>query len=178
MQEQIAREIRKIDPETPIIVESANACAPDAYSFMNALDLDNVIYEVHVYQPMSYTHQGLRAGGARTPYPRPATGSEPAIDKEYLRKVLAPVRKFQQEHKCRIYVGEFSAAAWAEGAAQYLEDCISLFEEYGWDWTYHAFREAGCWSVEIEATDTAHRWKAESDTDRKKVLLKGYSRGL
>ena len=48
----------------------------------------------------------------------------------------------------------------------------TLFEEYGWDWTYHAFREAGCWSVEIEATDTAHRRNAEKDTDRKKVLLR------
>lgn len=44
--------------------------------------------------------------------------------------------------------------------------------------TYHAFREATVWSVEHEATDSSHRRKAETDTDRKKVLLKGFSKGL
>ena len=176
LQERIAKEIRKIDPKTTIVVESSNACSPDAYSYMNALDIDNVIYQVHVYQPMSYTHQGLRNGGSSSPYPQPATASSLAVDKEYLRKVVAPVRKFQKEHGCRIYVGEFSAVAWAEGAAQYLDDLISIFEEYGWDWTYHAFREASLWSVEHEATDFSHRWKAKEDTDRKKVLLKYFSK--
>ena len=177
LQELVAREIRAIDPKTTIVMESASACGPHAYSYMNALDMDNVIYQVHVYQPLSYTHQGLgKAYSGRSAYPRPAGNGLCAIDKEYLRKVIEPVRKFQREHKCRIYVGEFSAAAWAEGAAQYLEDSISLFEEYGWDWTYHAFREATVWSVEHEATDSAHRRKAESDTDRKKVLLKGFSK--
>jgi hypothetical protein len=32
------------------------------------------------------------------------------------------------------------AAEW-DCAAGYLRDCIDLFEEYGWDWTYHAYRE-------------------------------------
>ena len=179
LQERIARDIRAIDPETTIVMESASACAPDAYSYMNALDMDNVIYQVHVYQPLVYTHQGVGAGrGAPSAYPRPAKGNIGAVDKEYLRKVIEPVRRFQREHGCRIYVGEFSVAAWAEGGARYLEDLISLFEEYGWDWTYHAFREATVWSVEHEATDSSHRRKAETDTDRKKVLLKGFSKGL
>ena len=68
--------------------------------------------------------------------------------------------------------------AWAEGAAQYLDDLISLFEEYGWDWSYHAFREYPGWSVEHEASDYNHYRKAEKDTDRKKVLLKGFANGL
>jgi hypothetical protein len=179
MQEQIAREIRKIDPVTPIVLESNGCCSPGPYHYMNALDMTDVIYQVHVYQPLAYTHQRIGAGRQnRLRYPRPATDKTPAIDKEYLRKILAPVLKFQKEHGCRIYVGEFSAATWAEGAAQYLDDLISLFEEYGWDWTYHAFREATCWSVEHEGSDYGQMWKAKSDTDRKKVLLKGFAKGL
>ena len=87
-----------------------------------------------------------------------------SIYKDYLRGILKPVRDFQLKHGARIYVGEFSAVAWAPGAEKYLEDCIALFEEYGWDWTYHAFREWQGWSVEHEgdsATTLRRRLKAE-----------------
>ena len=178
LQERVARAIREIDPDTSIIVEASNCDAPDAYSYMSALDLPNVIYEVHVYQPMAYTHQLVgTARKERSAYPRPASATETAIDKEFLRKVLDPVRKFQREHDCKIFVGEFSVTAWAEGGAQYLDDLMSLFDEYGWDWTYLAFRSATLWSVEHGATDSGHRWKAKNETDRKKVLLKWMTKG-
>ena len=48
--------------------------------------------------------------------------------------------------------GEFSVAVWAPGGAAYLDDLVSIFEEYGWDWTYHAFREWEGWSLEHEGT--------------------------
>ena len=97
-------------------------------------------------------------------------------NKEELRKTLAPVREFQQKHRAKIFCGEFSAIIWAPGADQYLRDCIDLFEEYGWDWTYHAFREWNGWSVE-HAVD----WKTKtivpsSDNPRKRALLEGLSR--
>ena len=67
---------------------------------------------------------------------------------------------------------EFSAVAWAPGADQYLRDCISIFEEYGWDWTYHAFREWPGWSVEHEGPD-AHHFVPTADTPRKRALVEG-----
>ncbi|NLE54436.1 MAG: glycoside hydrolase, partial [Lentisphaerae bacterium] len=52
-------------------------------------------------------------------------------------------------------------------------DCIAIFEEYGWDWTYHAFRESPIWSVEMTGTvDKAV--PATADTPRKRVLLEGF----
>ena len=84
-----------------------------------------------------------------------------------------PVREFQQKHGARIYVGEFSAVAWAPGAEKYLEDCIALFEEYGWDWSYHAFREWKGWSVEHEGPDAEHLVPS-ADNPRKRVLLKAF----
>lgn len=98
-------------------------------------------------------------------------------DKKMIRKHLKPVRDFQLRHNARIYVGEFSAVAWAPGAADYLRDCIEVFEEYGWDWTYHAFREDwGGWSVEHEATKPSDLKPAKEDTLRKKVLLEYFRR--
>ena len=95
------------------------------------------------------------------------------LNREYLRKILKPVRDFQLAYNVQIYAGEFSAARWAPGAADYLRDCIDLFEEYGWDWSYHAFREWDGWSVE-HGSDKEDRKPVSQDTDRKKVLVEAF----
>ena len=172
LQRRAAEAIREVDSVTPVIIESNAWDTPGTYGAMSPLALVNVIYEVHVYNPVEYTHQGIhRPVDAPLPYPSPAKG----WDKERLRRVLAPVRSFEERHGAKIYVGEFSAAAWAPGAENYLRDCIEVFNEYGWDWTYHAFRESPCWDVEKEGPDFPHLVPAP-DTPRKLVLLEGLAR--
>ena len=168
LQRRAAEIVRAIDPDTPIIVESNNSAAPSTFSYLSPLRMDNVIYQVHVYVPSTFTHQGINNYETGAKWPDPEKG----WDKDFLRKELEPVRAFEARHHARIYVGEFSAIAWAEGAENYLRDCIGLFEEYGWDWTYHAFREWAGWSVEHEGPDPKHLVPAE-DTPRKRVLLDG-----
>ena len=136
--------------------------------------------QVHMYKPGAYTHQRvkvrdgrLKPGEKPIPYPGKIAGTD--YDKEELRRDLQPVRDFQKKYGARIYVGEFSAAIWAPGAADYLRDCIELFEEYGWDWTYHAFRESPVWDVEKAGTNRGDIRPA-ADTDRRRVLLEGFRR--
>ncbi len=172
LQRRAAEAIREIDPETPIIVEANLMDSPAAFSFLSPLTLTNVIYEVHMYNPAAFTHQNLREEARPGPvYPAP----EKNWDKAYLRRILSPVRDFQVKHGARIFAGEFSAVAWAQGAENYLRDCIALFEEYGWDWTYHAFRQWPGWSVEHEGPDARHL-KPSDDTPRKRALLEGFAR--
>ena len=173
LQKRAAEAIREIDPNVPILVECNSQDDPAAFASFSPLDLVNVIYEVHMYKPLAYTHQGVmwKQGELRT-YPDESKG----WNKDYLRACLKPVRDFQLRHGAKIYAGEFSAVAWAPGADQYLRDCIDLFEEYGWDWTYHAFRESGVWNVEWEGPDRDSLGPAKGDTPRKKALLDGLQR--
>ena len=68
-------------------------------------------------------------------------------------------------------MGEFSAAAWTDGGAEWLKDVTDLFEAYGWDYTYHAFRENPIWSLEHEGDENASlKVKKDGDTDRMKVM--------
>ena len=177
LQRRAAEAVREIDPVTPIIIEANNWDCPDAFGYLSPLAMDNVIYQVHVYAPHAFTHQGVRRS------PREENG-KPIVwpdaskgwDRAFLRRELAPVIDFQKRHGCRIYVGEFSAAAWAPGAENYLRDCIALFEEFGWDWTYHAFRESPVWDVEKVGGSIPEMVPAESDTPRKRALLEGLGR--
>ena len=169
LQRRAAEAIRAEDPDTPILVESNQWDSPEAFRYMSPLALTNIFYEVHMYAPDDFTHQ--RVLGTR-PWMVAWPNAEKDWDREYLRKVLKPVRDFQLKHGARIYVGEFSAICWAPGAENYLRDCIELFGEYGWDWTYHAFREWAGWSVEHEGGDDASL-RPSADNPRKQALLKG-----
>jgi hypothetical protein len=98
-------------------------------------------------------------------------------DADVLRAILKPVREFQLAYNAHIYVGEFSAIRWAPGASQYLSDAINIFESYGWDWTYHAFREWPGWSVEHadQPVDKGVHIPAAT-TARKEVLLSWFAK--
>ena len=170
IQTRAARAIREIDPSTPIVVGSMHN-DPGWFRKLEPLDLDNVIYEVHVYYPHDYTHQGILTPLESVEnWPDPAKG----WDKAFLRKSLAPVLDFQRRHGARMLVGEFSAVTWAPNAEGYIRDCIELFEEFGWDWCYNAYREARVWNVELESVRRGlgtDDFRPSADNPRKRALL-------
>ncbi len=180
LQAQAAEAIRQVDPERPILFAANLSNSPDTFFCLAPVKLKNIIYEVHMYKPFQFTHQRvyspdgkLKPGEKPVAYPGVIQGEH--HDKAKLKEILQPVRDFQTRYGARIYVGEFSAITWAPGAADYLRDLIDIFEEYRWDWTYHAFREASVWDVEKAGTNKKDIQPA-ADTDRKRVLLNGFKR--
>jgi hypothetical protein len=168
-----AQAIRAIDPRRAIIVEPSPWGSAASIRNLDPLPVEGVVYSVHMYEPTAFTHQGIHGNSAGVRYP--GLIGKVQQDRAALRAILQPVRDFQRRHNVHIYVGEFSAIRWAPGAADYLRDCIELFEEYGWDWTYHAFREYDGWSVE-HGPDRADRQPSASPTDRQRLLLEWYGR--
>jgi hypothetical protein len=168
--------IRSIDKKTPIIFEVEDLDSPHSFISLSPIPISNVIYQVHMYDPHSFTHQGVNDENSGIIYPGKINGI--LFDKNTLKGILQPVRDFQLKYNVPIYVGEFSAVRWASGAAKYLSDCIDIFEEYGWNWTYHAYRESNVWDVEYEngTNKIDNPQKALKDTDRKKVLINAFAK--
>ena len=173
LQIKAAKAIRKIEPNKPIIFEVFKWDSPDGFKYLKPIDMPNIIYQAHMYRPGAYTHQGIHGSPTGIAYPGEIRGK--MENKETLREYLQPVREFQQAYNVHIYIGEFSAARWAPGAEKYLSDVISIFEEYDWDWSYHAYREAHCWSLEhIEDKDKVEL--ATEPTARLKVIKHWFSK--
>ncbi|MBN2642702.1 MAG: cellulase family glycosylhydrolase [Victivallales bacterium] len=164
--ERLVKVIRAIDSDTPIITE------PN-FRFAKPIADKNIIYSPHFYSPISYTHQGVMSRQVKWSYPGYIDGVY--WDKNQLRVSLRSVIEFQRRTQCRIYLGEFGVANWAAGGDQYLKDAIELFEEYGWDWTYHAFREWPPWSLEHEGIEF-HKTVPSSDNARKRVVLEAFTK--
>ena len=183
-QYEAAKAIREIDSEKLIVIAANQWSSAPAFSYLKPLPLKNLIYQGHMYEPGSFTHQGVGGDNMKRilegslklkGYPGKFDNFD--YDKEALRKVLQPIRDFQLKYGARIYMGEFSAIRFAPGAAQYIQDLIEIFEEYGWDWSYHAFREWYNWSVEYDE-DPHSKEPAKQDTERKKILLKYFSKNV
>jgi len=163
---QAIETIRAIDPGKPVVFEPGpwGGCA--GFDLLQPLAADRVIYSFHMYQPHEFTHQFRFEPSV---YPGVIKGR--MWDKERLREAMQPAIDFQQEFNVHIYVGEFSAIRWApdNSAYRYLRDLTDLFEEYGWDWSYHAFREWAGWSVE-HTTDEDDWNPSPTPTDREQLL--------
>jgi endoglucanase len=143
--------IRKYDTVHPIIVEPIQWGSASGFDHLEPTGDANTIYSFHFYIPHQFTHQGVQDTEAG-PFSYPGVIHDKEWNKEELEKAMAPAIAFQKKHNCEIYVGEFSVIRWAPGDSglQYLRDTVSLFEKYGWSWSYHAYREWAGWSLEHE----------------------------
>ncbi|MGL4593719.1 MAG: glycoside hydrolase family 5 protein, partial [Thermoguttaceae bacterium] len=145
------RAIRKIDQKRPIIIEPAPWGSPEAIEWFAPFDpneFKNIIYSVHMYIPHNFTHQGVYESPVGFNYPGIIDGKE--WNKAALREALRAPIEYAKMFQVPVYIGEFSVIRWSPGESgeKYLKDVIEIFEEEGWDWAYHAFREWDGWSLE------------------------------
>ncbi len=170
--------IRAIDENTVLIVSPERSGAPRAYAGYRPLPFRDVIYQVHAYDPFLYTYQFVLpettpADGAGVEYPGLIDGE--FWSRSRLGKEKQPVIDFQKRYGARIYIGEFSAISWAPNADVWLFDSIGIFDQYGWDYTYHAFREWDGFSLEHEGRPPHDFWPSR-DNLRKKAVLNAFKR--
>jgi hypothetical protein len=175
--EVTAKKIRAIDTDHAIVIEPAPWGSPPSLDWFDPLDVPGIVYSVHMYQPHQFTHQGIYGNPTGVQYPGEVGGKH--WDKDQLRRALQPAIDFQRDYGVQIYLGEFSAIRWAPGdsAANYLRDCIEIFEENDWDWAYHAFREWDGWSAE-HGSDREDRSPSRTPTKREEVLRGWYSKNV
>lgn len=164
-----ARKVRAIDADHAIVVEPAPWGSPQSLEWFEPIDVPDVVYSVHMYQPHQFTHQGIYGNPTGIEYPGMVDGQ--FWDQQQLRLALKPALDYQRDYGVHLYIGEFSAIRWApaDSGHDYLRDCIAIFEEYGWDWAYHAFREWDGWSVE-HGPNREDRSPASTPTKREQLL--------
>ncbi|MBF0329900.1 MAG: cellulase family glycosylhydrolase [Nitrospirae bacterium] len=168
--ELTAKNIREIDPDHAIIVQPGDWGNPNGFNDFKPLSTVGIVYSFHMYVPHTFTHQEIGVfKDVGLNYPGIINGR--MWNKDQLRIALKPVVDFQKKYGVHIYVGEFSAIVWAPGNStyNYLKDAIDIFEENGWDWSYHAFREWTGWSVEHHQ-DRKDAKPIKMQTDRQILL--------
>lgn len=138
LMDDLIETIRAVDEKKRLSITSAYGNPGGFKNVHYYPDDKNIWYTCHQYRPMHFTHQGVGGRG----YPIANVTSKSKL-KEYLRDVI----NFKLKHDVNIYIGEFSVSTFAPlpDRLKYLTDCIDVFEEYGFNWSYHAWQEAECW---------------------------------
>ncbi len=171
---QVINAIRTLDKKSWIVYQGTSYAGDSGFTHLKPLPESHVIYEVHFYDPSSFTFQGLLPGFRRPVY---FPGRKPGQwNKTTMVKALQPVVNFQNRYHVPIYIGEFSVIRWAprKSATAWLRAAISIFEAHHWTWTYHAFGEFNGWSLKYGS----QYWKsgmpsprpARHETARAKVV--------
>ncbi|MBL4702481.1 MAG: cellulase family glycosylhydrolase [Phycisphaeraceae bacterium] len=176
LSERLAKAIRAIDTKHFILIEPPGGDDARAIQKLRPIDVSNVVYNIHMYAPHPFTHQGIYSGFAKAGvYPGEFQGKY--WDKAQMQEWLKPVFEFQKKYEVPIFLGEFSAVRWApdNSAYRYIKDIIEIAEEHDWNWVYHCFRSYHGWSVEHDEV-REHTAPATSPTDREKLLRKWFSK--
>ena len=179
--DRLVSAIRAHDREQMLIIEPAVGPGPggdwvnrfQAVRYLAPLTDRRTVVSLHMYAPHAFTMQGVQ--GRPTGYAYPGEIDNHYWDKAALASYMAPARTYQQDHSVPVYIGEFSAARWtgADGDA-YLQDCIDLFEQFGWSWTYLGWRQYEGWDAEMGTRpDDTHRYQM---TPRLSMLERYYRR--
>lgn len=134
---------------------------------------DNLCYEIHFYEPMSFSHQGVWEESEFIKYPGFVDGEE--WNKQKIKEYLKPAKDFCEKYNVPMFVGEFSCPRWTgDYGTQYLKDQIEVYEENGFSWAYHAFRENQLWDAEMNNYNKTDTIRIKT-TPRKELLIKAFS---
>ncbi len=137
----LARAIRAVDPQTPILVGGMGYSSLDWLPYLEPVDLPYVVYTVHQYAPFVYTHQEPEP--PRRPYPGrfdlDEDGQPEAFDAAWLQEALSPLEAYRRAHHAPVAVNECGLTRWAPGAAAFMADQLEALEALGvnyavWMW--------------------------------------------
>jgi hypothetical protein len=159
--------IRTVDSNTPIIFESANMASAASFKDMPVFGDKNTIYSFHYYEPFPYFSPPLNKGNLAYPGMLPSSEGGEIVwwNKATHLERLKPVIDWQIKNHIegfRIFVGEFGGWRKAKGAKLYLQDLCSLFDRFGWSWSYYAFRERD-WDVADLELEGQSKIRRETD---------------
>ncbi len=141
----ITSAIREVDEDTPILVGAISFSAVQWLPELMPTGDERTVYMVHQYEPYDYTHQ---EGQLELTYPgvfdTNLDGTEDQFNREWLDNQLSIVDIFMDDHGVPVSVNEFSPMRWQPGAAEFMDDQMSLFEQRGMNhalWLWESYWE-------------------------------------
>ena len=138
------RRIRKIAPDSLILVGSYWNNSPDAVKDLDLPADNRVIYNFHCYDPLDFTHQGA------TWIPDPAFDidrrvafEEADITPEYFEKLFASAIETAEARGTALYCGEYGVIdrATPEDTVKWFKTINAVFEKYGIARSAWSYRE-------------------------------------
>lgn len=136
------RRIRAIAPDILILVGSYHNNSADTVQFLEQPYDENVIYNMHCYEPLKFTHQGAYWTDLIDPDER-ISFEESNITPKYFEKLFSTAIAKAEKHGTTLYCGEYGVidCAQPEDTVKWFRVINSVFEKHGIGraaWSYKA----------------------------------------
>jgi aryl-phospho-beta-D-glucosidase BglC (GH1 family) len=157
IKDRLCRTIRSHAPKSTIVTGSNMWNWPSTFSLLTPFDDDNVIYSVHFYEPLLFTHQ--KAPWIKNPeiqetrtYPSDygpgfvrkygLTMSAGKWDRDRFLKEFEPVSAFGKKYNAPVICNEFGVYTPVELQAQlrWYDDLLSALKELGIGYSYWNYK--------------------------------------
>ena len=167
--------IRRNDKTRHIVVTPGPGGLPSAYKNYKPISDPAIIYNIHMYIPYQYTHQGI--GGRKDGVDYPGLVNLKYWDKNKLKREFNDIVSFQKKYSALLLVGEFGVVRYAKGADNYLEDLIEIFDNNKWSWTYFSYKANPLWDFrskldKFTGTSTIVQKAAKTNTFERQEILR------
>jgi hypothetical protein len=150
--------IREVDGVTPILVGGMGYSAVEWLPYLKPVADNRIVYVVHQYAPVRYTHQVRRLKFSYPGYfDTDWNGQKEQFDRAWLDDLLSILDDFREAHGVALGVAEFGVMRWEPGGAGFILDEMRLFEERGLNhalWVWDPFW--GPWTGEEDAFNFRH----------------------
>jgi len=158
VKDRLCREIRKHAPKSTIITGSNMWNWPNMFSHLTPFDDDNVIYAVHFYEPLLFTHQKapwmVKSPEINIERTYPGDYAEGFIrkygfiqspgkwDRERIAKEFEPVNAFSSKYNAAVICNEFGVYTPVELNAQlrWYDDLLSVLKEMNIGFSYWNYK--------------------------------------
>jgi aryl-phospho-beta-D-glucosidase BglC (GH1 family) len=160
----VIRAIRKVDPDTPIMVDGGWYAQPDGFVHWPRLGDDKVLYSFHMYEPYSFTSRNNFNEKHFYPYPGkvPFADKEVEWDHQQIETYFAGIFFWAKENGIpanRLVCGEFGCYRRNVGAVEYLTDVIATLNARKVHWAFYSFREDEWDGYDYEVGTDGLGWK-------------------
>jgi len=158
VKDELAAHIRGVAPKSTLVVGSNLWNNATEFAKLTPVDDDNVLYSVHLYNPIVFTHQmapwiAYECFQERRSYPGEylivdKEGSRLPVDqgrwdKDRMFRHLDPVFQFREKHGVEVACNEFGVymgGADRESRIAWMTDVLDLFQDHGVGWSYWNYK--------------------------------------
>jgi len=162
---RIIAEIRRIDPDKPIMLDAGWYGQPGAFCYWpEAFDDKNILYSFHMYEPYEFTSNKNFKENHNYVYPGKVPFGNDTVywDKEMLVTYFESFMHWVKVNNIpqnRIVAGEFGCMRKNVGAKQYLSDIISFLNDHHFHWAFYSYREDEWDGYDYELGTKGLGWK-------------------
>jgi hypothetical protein len=150
---RITQAIREVDQETPILIGGMGWSSLRWLPYIEPTEDPKTVYIFHQYEPQTqYTHQEYPLNSYPGRFDLDWDGVPDDFDQEWIESYLQVSFDFQEEWNVPLAVNEYGIVRWIPGGTQFLEDQLSIFEDYGFNhaiWMWDPAWEP--WTEEVNA---------------------------